>query len=107
MILVNNKPVSTLEETNAARVWYEQEMKKINTLGQPVVIKRHMMFRIGSDGKRKKPPLLSVQLRASVRSKRGLEMWVYCETYKEKTPGNIEFRPNSFKFGSIQTLLPD
>jgi len=107
MILVNNKPVSTLEETSKAKAWYNAEMNKIAKLGQPIVIKRRQMFRIGSDGKRKKPPLVRIQLRATVRSERGLEMWAYCETYKEKAPGNLELKPNSFTFQSVQTLRPD
>ena len=108
MILVNNKPVTSLEETNKSRVWFEGEMAKIAKFREPIVIKRHSnMFRIGADGKRKKPPLLRVQLRSTLRSPRGMEMWAYCETYREKAPGNLELRPNSFQLGAIQTIMPD
>lgn len=107
MILVNNKPVSSLEDTNKSKAWYEAELRKVNSIREPLVIKRRVMFRLGADGKRKKPPILSIQLRATVRSERGLEMWAYCETYKEKSPGNLELKPNAMRFGPVQTFHPN
>lgn len=108
MILVNNKPVTSLDKDNKSRLWYEAEMNRVAKFREPIVIKRHAnLFRIGSDGKRKKPPLLRIQLRSAVRSERGLEMWAYCETYREKAQGVLELRPNSFQLGAVQTLMPD